>query len=58
MAKVTVSGSEFAKYVGVQESGVTNMFAVTTVMKLSGLSREKVMFIMDNYTELNDKYEA
>lgn len=31
------------------------MFMVTTVMKLSGLSKEKIMNIMKNYGKLMEK---
>ena len=51
-----VTQDEFDAYVEVQESGITNMFNVSVVSDYSGLSRDKIMTIMKNYTDLNDKY--
>jgi len=51
-----VTQDEFDSYVEVQESGITNMFNVNVVSDYSGLSRDKIMTIMKNYSDLNDKY--
>ena len=51
-----VSQDEFDSYVEVQESGITNMFNVSVVSDYSGLSRDKIMTIMKNYGDLNDRY--
>jgi len=51
-----ITKEQFQSYVGVQKSGVTNMFMVTTVCELSGLGREEVMDIMKNYSELAEKF--
>ena len=51
-----VTQDEFDSYVEVQESGITNMFNVSVVSDYSGLSRDKIMTIMKNYSDLNDKY--
>ena len=51
-----VTQDEFDSYVEVQESGITNMFNVSVVSDYSGLSRDKIVTIMKNYTDLNDKY--
>ena len=51
-----ITQDEFDAYVKVQMSGVTNMFNVSVVSDYSGLSRDKIMTIMKNYTDLNDKY--
>ena len=51
-----ITQDEFDSYVEVQESGITNMFNVSVVSDYSGLSRDKIMTIMKNYTDLNDKY--
>ena len=40
----------------VRLSGVTNMFAVSTVSDYSGLSRDKIVNIMKNYSALRQKY--
>ena len=51
-----ITQDEFDSYVEVQESGITNMFNVNVVSDYSGLSRDKIMTIMKNYSDLNDKY--
>jgi hypothetical protein len=53
---VEITKDEFGRYEMVRESGVTNMFMVTTVCRLSGLSKEKVIAIMEQYNELVLKY--
>ena len=52
----SITKEKFEAYVDVQESGVTNMFDVRTVGMLSGLDREEVMAIMQNYSNLKEKY--
>lgn len=51
-----VTQDEFDSYVEVQESGITNMFNVSVVSDYSGLSKDKIMTIMKNYSDLNNKY--
>ena len=51
-----VTQDEFDSYVEVQESGITNMFNVNVVSDYSGLSRDKIMTIMSNYTDLKKQY--
>ena len=51
-----VTQDEFDSYVEVQESGITNMFNVSVVSDYSGLSRDKIMTIMKNYSDLNEQY--
>ena len=53
---MTITQEQFDAYVEVQESGVTNMFNVQVVSDYSGLSRDKIMTIMKNYSDLNDRY--
>jgi hypothetical protein len=52
----SITKEKFEAYVDVQESGVTNMFDVRTVGMLSGLDREEIMAIMQNYSNLKEKY--
>lgn len=47
---------KFQKYVGVQKSGVVNMWDVKSVMELTDLSKEEVFDIMKNYGSYKDKY--
>ena len=51
-----ITKKEFEEYERVRASGVTNMFDVRTVERLSGLSREKIFQIMKEYGNLNKKY--
>ena len=55
MEKITKE--QFGAYVDVQMSGVTNMFNVKLVGELSGLEKEEILTIMQNYGELKDKYD-
>ena len=47
---------KYIAYERVRRSGVTNMFDIITVEALSGLDRKDIIWVMDNYTELNKKY--
>ena len=51
-----ITKNEFSSYVGVQKSGVTNMFDVNTVQALTGLSKAKIMNIMKNYSSYDETY--
>ena len=47
---------DFIKYLDCRDSGVTNMFDVTTVKTITGLSKEKIMYIIKNFDKLEKKY--
>jgi hypothetical protein len=47
---------QFEAYERVRQSGVTNMFAVNVVAQLSGLTREQITGIMENYSQLCEQY--
>ena len=47
---------EFKRYERVRVSGVTNMFDVNTVQRLSGLPRDKIFEIMKQYGNLMEKF--
>ena len=51
-----ITQEDFQAYEDVRQSGVTNMFAVSTVSDYSGLSKDKIISIMQNYSALNEKY--
>ena len=53
---MVVTQDDFQAYEDVRESGVTNMFNTAVVSDYSGLSRDKIVSIMQNYGALNDKY--
>ena len=46
-----ITKEEFERYEAVRESGVTNMFDISTVRSLSGLSKEQIIHIMKNYND-------
>jgi hypothetical protein len=53
---MAITNEEFIAYEKVRKSGVTNMFDVDFVVELSGLSREKVMEIMRDYSNQARRY--
>ncbi len=53
---MNITQEEFESYVDVQMSGITNMFNVSVVSDYSGLSREKIITIMENYNTLAKTY--
>ena len=53
---IEITQDDFNAYEDVRQSGVTNMFNVSVVSDYSGLSRDKIVTIMKNYTDLNNKY--
>lgn len=55
--KVEITRRDFKDYQDVQYSGITNMFDIKKVIKLSkNLTREKCIAIMENYEELMKEY--
>lgn len=57
MAEVKITAAEFGKYLALQGSGLTNMFDLKMVMLHTGLTRAKVLYIMEHYSELCEKYD-
>ena len=53
-----VSKEDFLAYEDVRLSGITNMFDTRMVQELSGLDRETILDIMNNYGEYRKKYLA
>lgn len=51
-----ITKSEYEAYEAVRQSGVTNMFAVNVVSDLTGLDIDTIKAIMNQYTELREKY--
>ena len=52
-----ITKKQFNRYEGVRLSGATNMFDVRNVTALSGLNKEQIIVIMENYSELKEKYD-
>ena len=53
---MNITQDQFDAYEDVRESGVTNMFDWRTVSDYSGLNKQDIMTIMQNYGELSKKY--
>ena len=53
---VNVDMLDFVKFLDCRDSGVTNMFDVTTVKSITGLSKEQIMYIIKNFDKLEEKY--
>ena len=51
-----VNEREFKKYVALQDGGETNMFDIAYVVKETGLSEEKIAYIMQHYAALEEVY--
>ena len=54
--KMEITQEEFESYVDIQMSGIVNMWDIKNVIALTGLDKKKVIYIMENYSELEDKY--
>lgn len=52
-----ITKEDFRRYENVRASGSTNMFHIPNVMNLSGLDKDKILYIMKNYSELRQKYK-
>jgi len=55
---IKITKEDFQAYLEVQNSGKTNMFDLRNVVKLSGLSREKILEIMTNYRKYKKRWEV
>ena len=53
---VEITQDDFQAYEDVRESGVTNMFNTSVVSDYSGLSKDKIVSIMQNYGALHERY--
>jgi len=53
---VKVDMLDFVKFLDCRDSGVTNMFDITTVKSITGLSKEQIIYIMKNFDKLEEKY--
>ena len=53
---VNVDMLDFIKFLDCRDSGVTNMFDLRNVTAITGLSKEQIMYIMKNFSELEEKY--
>ena len=51
-----ITKEEFKEYAKVQESGLINMMDSSKVCLLSELDKNKVLFIMKNYSKLKEQF--
>lgn len=51
---------QFEEYVAIRDSGVTNMFDIKCITRLSetGLKKEHCIYIMQHFADLADEYEV
>ena len=57
IADMKITKTQFNRYEGCRLSGATNMFDVRNVTMLTGLNKDQIMYIMENYSELQEKYQ-
>lgn len=53
---MNISQEKFESFVKIQMAGVTNMFDTEKVCKYTGLDKEEVKFIINNYSTLYNQY--
>lgn len=54
-----ITKQEFQRYEKLRQSGITNMYDLETVISFTWLPREKVIYIMKNYSKLfKDLYQS
>lgn len=51
-----ITKEDFERYEEVRMGGRTNMFMISNVVALSGLDKDKVKEIIQQYSQLNKKY--
>ena len=54
--EIKITKEEMKKYEACRQDGITNMFDIKRVEELTGLSKEKIFYIMKHYSELIEKY--
>jgi len=54
--EIKITKEEMKKYEVCRQNGITNMFDIKRVEELTGLSKEKILYIMKHYSELIEKY--
>lgn len=56
MGKKLSEKEQYLAYERIRVSGITNMFHISRVKILSGLTSDQIIFVMDNYKNLNERY--
>ena len=51
-----ITKEDFELYEDIRKSGKLNMFNVSKIVELTGLTKEQCFYIMENYEKLTNKY--
>ena len=51
-----ITKEDFKNYEDIREGGQVNMFDIRTIEELTGLEKEQLIDIMDNYDSYKKKY--
>ena len=54
--KINISKEDFEEYVECQKEGLTNMFNLSNVELITGLSKDKIKTIIKHYEELEKEF--
>jgi len=54
---IKITKKDFEAYARIQRSGAIDMSDITLVSKLSGLTRDKIFYIMEHYRKLSKKFK-
>ncbi len=56
---IEITKEKFESYEEIRKEGLTNMFEISSVQAFSRieLSRSEIIYIMNHYNELKEKYE-
>jgi len=52
--KMDITKDEFDTYEDIRKSGLTNMFDIKNIMNMSGMSKDKIIYIMSNYCKISE----
>lgn len=60
MENVKPTKEQFKEYVNIRDSGVTNMWDIRFIIKISdtGLDKSTCMYIMEHFEDLAKEYEV
>ncbi len=56
MNEVNITKDEFESYEAVRESGMINMFFISKVSELTEIPKDRLIYLMEHYEELDDKF--
>jgi len=53
---IKITKKKFLRYEAVRKEGLTNMYAISVVQKLTNLTRKEIFEIMSNYSTYAEEY--